>query len=222
MSASTEALQYPPLEVLPASAYMSACEVLCWIVYRWPIKKEVYYLPLKWARDKSDKDIAALLHESVPPPRPAQAAIAEAEKCLRDRIENGVIEALDGDDVTLPIIPCGVFRRAISISMRNTIEASAVASMDEWVLARQWASYRDVCFKTGQIAKLWSPNLSAASRQEAADLWMDQHFRRSAVKPKRDATVAACCQGTGVTVRVAKAAWAKQPVSLRLGRGESG
>ena len=221
MSASTEALQYPPLEVLPASAYMSACEVLCWIVYRRTIKKEVYYLPLKSARIESDKDIATLLHESVPPPRPPQAAIAKAEECLRDRIESGIIEALDGDDVTLPIIPRGVFRRAISISMRNTIEANAVASMDEWVLARQWASYRDVCFKTEQIAKLWPPNLSAASRQEAAELWMEEHFRRSETKPKRDATVAACCQATGVTVRVAKEAWAKQPVSLRLRKGQS-
>ena len=101
---------YPDPEVLPCSAYMSPCEVLCWIGYRRAITKELYFAPLKGGAGLCAEALKRRLHESIPTPRPPNDPMGGAEDELLSRLRLGQLRALIEDEHSLPPVDPDVFR----------------------------------------------------------------------------------------------------------------
>ena len=154
---------------------MTACEVLCWIGYGRAIAKEVYFRPIFEAPDMPFTDIAPLLHQSVPGPKPPECPMDSAERELMAALRSGKIQARCERNGALEIVPSEIYDYAVAVNARGSIETDQgaagrdIAQADRY-LRGQTTKIKDVFFRTSEVReclKAWSNKLPALMGTEA-------------------------------------------------------
>jgi hypothetical protein len=147
--------EYPRYGQEPTTHNLSACEVLCWIGYRRPIPKELYYSPL---RASPWPVLPSLMHDAVPDPKPAQCPIADAQQQLMSAIRSGKLAPYCIVNSTPAVMPPSAYKYAFVIYPRGSLEPDDAAADSDRELAESQQNYRGVHFFTTDVLKLWPAN----------------------------------------------------------------
>ena len=216
---------FPPMEELPSTTYMSACEVLTWIAYRRPISKWLFYGPLEWANASTFAELAQALHEQVPQPRPPDNPMSAAETELLTALRDNRLRAFDDQTPGMPVIDRDVFSHSVAVSCRGFLEADSQSFCD-WKRGREVLGRRSiaVAFLTAAVREAFPPRDSDKTDGYArAAFFIKEQLAASKRKLKRNETIRECVRTLSVTNEVATSAFLSLvPRSRRLGRGEKG
>src|SRR4051794_10322313 len=93
LAAGSAGPQYPPIGDVPKHRHLSACEVLTWIGYGRAIPKAAYFAPLANVHGATTEAILALLHRSVPDPKPLRCPMYKSERALMKALRSGKLRA---------------------------------------------------------------------------------------------------------------------------------
>ena len=214
---------YPRMEELPETTYMSASEVLCWIAYRRPINKWLFYGPVEWAPNSSLAELERALHEKIPEPKPVEDPMPKATSTLIKCLQEGRLRAFDDDSTGMPVIPREIFHHSVTITCRGHLEADEGKTPFDWERGREILGRCSppVVFLTSEVRECFP----ARSACENDQLKRARDFIRSELQStthnlKRKETVVACIASTGVTNAVAQEAFVDvMPVERRIARG---
>jgi hypothetical protein len=162
--------QYPEIGEVPEYRHLTACEVLCWIGYRRAIAKDVYFAPLTKARANGTAREVALLHRSIPEPKPSECPINDAERELMKSLRDGRVHAMVAKNGRLAELPSEIYEYSVSVNVRGSIEADAGSGQrDYWLALEYMFNLRppigEVLFRTTEVMTAWPNN--GADRDEA-------------------------------------------------------
>jgi hypothetical protein len=162
-AAETTEPQYPAEGEVTRHRHMTACEVLCWIGYHRPIRKEVYFAPIKtMAPGATIEELAASLHHSVPEPKPPECPLNDAERKLMDALRLGSVQALIEKNGKFEEVPAAIYEYAMAVNVRGSIEPDGGAT--ERDATRADLSQRpigSVFFRTSEVLKVWPKEATA-------------------------------------------------------------
>lgn len=168
---------YPEKGKVPEHRHVSACEFLCWIGYGRAIPKDVYFSPLaKAPRDATLEELAALLHRSVPDPKPQECPIGDAELTLIDLLRTKKIRAFREKLGILEELPTELYDYAVTVNGRGSIEPDCRATERDIRRALRYLSSFDppigeVLFSTLKMLEACAaqPIILAAAQPEPPD-----------------------------------------------------
>ncbi len=149
-------MDYPEYGVAPTELIMTPCEVLCWIGYRRAIPKDLYYAPLREPYMGSDETRLVALHAAIPEPKPQMCPMDDAERQLMTAVRAGRLKVgyLDGAGAPRQV-GAEIFRYAMTISARGSVEADPAASPYSYNMAENLPRTRNVHFFTEEVLREW-------------------------------------------------------------------
>jgi hypothetical protein len=164
LSTAGDEAEYPPLGVLPKTLEMTACEVLTWIGYGRAITKNIYLRPVVracWEGASDDK----FIHSSVPDAKPKNDPINDATQTLMDALRSGRLQAWFSNSGVLSEVPTKVYRYALTIYARGTLETDSTRAAgdqqmaDDYRLSDEFKPFRNkpIFFRTDDVRETLTP-----------------------------------------------------------------
>jgi hypothetical protein len=166
--------QYPTIGEVPEHLHLTACEALCWMGYRRAIPKNVYFSPVVKALNTGCEEVIALLHRSVPDPKPPNDPIGDAERVLMEALHSGQLHLLIEKNGAFEEASAQIYDYAVAVNVRGSIEADCKATERDGERAQRYLTNYplrgDVWFSRQELLNGWTPPLIAPSAEDFAAL----------------------------------------------------
>ena len=157
-------LHYPAIGDVPGHLHLTACEVLTWIGYGRAISKAVYYAPVANSPVATIDEKMALLHRSVPDPKPSEDPMEDAERKLMELLRAKRVHMLIERGGVFEEVSDSIYEYAVAVNARGSVEPDANATERDQARARSYLlrlqPFGDVLFRKTEVLEAWQNTVS--------------------------------------------------------------